>query len=130
MEERKAELQQIGGRIRENIIDPVISDREEKALDDLKHRMIASVIFVVPLLLVAIFEHDAFWGRILEIALLIPIIVVNHRVFIDGFTSIHSRRPEKNTLAAIGTIAALVMMQFPTAGVFLTTMALCRFSEA
>ncbi len=130
MEERKAELQQIGGRIRENIIEPVINDREEKALDDLKHRMIASLIFVVPLLLVAAFEHDALWGRVLEIVLVVPIIVVNHRVFIDGFTSIHSRRPEKNTLAAIGTIAALGMLQFPTAGVFLTTMALCRFSEA
>lgn len=130
MEERKADLQQIGGRIRENIIEPVINDREEKALDDLKHRMIASLIFVVPLLFVTAFEHDALWGRILEIVLVIPIIAVNHRVFIDGFTSIQRRRPEKNTLAAIGTIAALIMMQFPTAGIFLTTMALCRFSEA
>ena len=130
MEERKADLQQIGGRIRENIIEPVINDREEKALDDLKHRMIASLIFVVPLLFVTAFEHDALWGRVLEIVLVIPIIVVNHRVFIDGFTSIQRRRPEKNTLAAIGTIAALIMMQFPTAGIFLTTMALCRFSEA
>ncbi|MBQ9060788.1 MAG: heavy metal translocating P-type ATPase [Firmicutes bacterium] len=130
MEERKAELQQIGGRIRENIIEPAINDREEKVLDDLKHRMIASLIFVVPLLFVTAFEHDALWGRVLEIVLVIPIIVVNHRVFIDGFTSIHSRRPEKNTLAAIGSIAAILMMQFPAAGVFLTTMALCRFSEA
>ena len=130
MEERKADLQQLGGRIRENIIEPVINDREEKALDDLKHRMIASLIFVVPLLFVTAFEHDALWGRILEVVLVIPIIVVNHRVFIDGFTSIRTRRPEKNTLAAIGTIAALIMMQFPTAGVFLTTMALCRFCEA
>lgn len=130
MEERKADLQQIGGRIRENIIEPVINDREEKALDDLKHRMIASLIFVVPLLFVTAFEHDALWGRVLEIVLVIPIIAVNHRVFIDGFTSIQRRRPEKNTLAAIGTIAALIMMQFPTAGIFLTTMALCRFSEA
>lgn len=130
MEERKADLQQIGGRIRENIIEPVINDREEKALDDLKHRMIASLIFVVPLLFVTAFEHDALWGRVLEIVLVIPILAVNHRVFIDGFTSIQRQRPEKNTLAAIGTIAALIMMQFPTAGIFLTTMALCRFSEA
>ncbi|MBQ9014952.1 MAG: cation-translocating P-type ATPase [Firmicutes bacterium] len=130
MEERKAELQQIGGRIRENIIEPALSDREEKVLEDLKHRLIVSVIFAVPLLLVAGFEHDALWGRILEIVLLVPIVVVNHRVFIDGFTAVHSRRPEKNTLAAIGTIAALIMMQFLAAGVFLTTMALCRFSEA
>lgn len=130
MDERRPDLQQIGSRIRDNIIEAMGSDREEQALEDLKRRLIVSLAFVVPLLIVTLGLADRFWAPAVEIVLLIPIIVVNHRVFIDGFTAFHSRKPEKNTLAAIGTIAALAMLQFLTAGIFLATMALCRWSEA
>ena len=130
MEEKKAELQQLSSRIRDNIIEAVTSDRDEKILDDLKHRLIVSLIFVVPLIGVTLLEDNTVWGKALEAALLIPIVIMGHRVFVDGFTAVRSWRPEKNTLAAIGTIAALFMLQFMTAGVFLTTMALCRWSEA
>ena len=74
MEEKKAELQQLSSRIRDNIIEAVTSDRDEKILDDLKHRLIVSLIFVVPLIGVTLLEDDTIWGKALEAALLIPIV--------------------------------------------------------
>ena len=130
MEERKAELQQLGGRIRDNIIDMVGGDREEKELEDLKKRLILSLLFMVPLLAVEWMPDESTMELALKIVLLIPILLVNLQVFVDGFTAIRRKTPEMNTLAAIGTILALIMLQFTAAGIFLTTMALCRHSEA
>lgn len=130
MEEKRTDLQQLGSRIRDNILDAVKGDEEEKALEDLKRRVIVSLLFAVPLVILGWVTPEKPWTLALEIALLIPVIIVNHRVFIDGITAFHSRKPEKNTLAAIGTIAALAMVQLEAAGIFLATMALCRWSEA
>ncbi len=130
MEEKRTDLQQLGSRIRDNILDTVNGDKEEKALEDLKRRVIVSLLFAVPLVILGWVTPEKPWTMALEIALLIPVIIVNHRVFIDGITAFHSRKPEKNTLAAIGTIAALAMLQLEAAGIFLATMALCRWSEA
>ena len=130
MEDRKAELQNLGYKIRDNIIEAVSGDREEQVLEDLRRRLFVSLSFVLPLLIFGWTENENSIHLAIEIVLVIPIIIVNHRVFIDGFAAFHSRRPEKNTLAAIGTIASLAMLQFVSAGIFLTTMALCRWTEA
>ena len=130
MDNRKAELQQLGGRIRDSIIEKVNEDREEKTQEDLRKRLFLSLGIVVLLLVLTWLAPESLWNTTLQIAALIPLVVVNRRVFMDGFSAVYSRKPEKNTLAAIGTIVALLMLQFATAGIFLATMAMCRWSEA
>ncbi len=134
MQERKTEIQQFGNKIRdsirEGVLDAVKNDREERALEDLKRRLTLSLCFVVPLFLIDWLAAGSLGAMMVEILLTALLVAVNRSCFTDGFESIRARRPEKNTLAAIGSIVALLMFQFATAGLFLTTMALCRCCEA
>lgn len=130
MEERKTELQQRVDHIRDSLKDTFRSDREEQNLKDLRKRLVVSLLFVVPLFVTAMTTRGELWSIALQIALLIPIVIINHRCFVDGFTSIYSKKPEKNTLAAIGSVAAILTMQLATAGIVLSTMAVCRYCEA
>ena len=134
MQERKAEIQQFGNKIKdslkEGILEAVGNDREEKILEELKRRLTLSLCLVVPLLLIYWLADGQIWGIVVQILLTASLVAVNRSCFTDGFASIRRKRPEKNTLAAIGTIAALLMFQFATAGLFLTTMAVCRYCEA
>lgn len=109
----------------------IARDRNEMALAGLKKRMILSVIFLVVqcALLLAGIEMEVpmdFQAALM----LIPLIALNSRCYIDGFQSIRTRQPEKNILAAIGSILAIVSFHFVAASVVLTTMALCRYCEA
>lgn len=130
MEEKKVERKQRGGGLRGKVLEFICGNREEKSVKDVQKRLVLSLLFVLPLLAVTWEEWDTSTGLILEIVLVIPIIIVNFQVFIDGFTAVRRKAPEKNTLAAYGSIIALLLLQFDAAGVFLTTMALCRCSEA
>lgn len=130
MQQRKADLQQLSDRIRENIIEKVNSDKEERVLKDQRRRFLLSLIFVLPLLAVGLYWRGPLWAWVVQGMLLVPILIVNLRVFADGFQSINKKRPGKNTLAAIGAIVSLLTLQLTATGIVLTAMALCRFSEA
>ena len=129
--ETRTDLDQIRGRVSESFLGSISRDKDESVLSDLKNRMILSIVFAVPLLFVSIWPDLYPKGRIaLEIIFLIPLIIVNHRVFVDGVTAIRHGNPEKNTLAALGSLVAIIMLQFEAAGVVLATMAVCRYCEA
>ena len=129
MEERKKEIQDIGNRIKDSIRDAVYADEDQMVLEDMKKRMIISLVFTVPLMIVAVLTYAQMWGIVIEIALLIPVVVVNLRSIRSGVSAVKDRRPERNLLALIAAAAAVVLMQFAGAGLILSAAAVCRYFE-
>jgi Cu+-exporting ATPase len=141
------------------------SDRERKQreINGLKSRFIMSVVFAVPLLIIAMvpmiiekmggmlpppidpMNHPGVYGLI-QLALVIPVMVVGHRYFSVGFKSLFRRTPNMDSLIAIGTSAAFLYstvsvirtlasgieyhMYFESAGVILTLITLGKYFEA
>ena len=104
-------------------------DENVAAESDLKKRMILSLILLAAETTVAFAVKTPTSHYVAEAVLLAMLIVVNNRCFVDAFLSIRRRQPEKNLLAAIGTILAICIVHLVAAGVILTTMALCRYCE-
>ena len=129
MEDRKTEIQELGTKIKDGIIDAVVADEEEMILEDLKKRMTISLVFVIPLICVGILTPMEHWSILWQIIFVLPVIAVNLRCFSDGITAFWRGKPQKNTLSAIGSIIALAFLQFTAAGVMLTMMAICRYFE-
>ena len=108
-----------------------ITRREnEAAMSDLKKRMTLSLVFLAAQAATHVADTGTEAKWIIEGILLVPLILVNYRCFTDAFLSVKHRRPEKNLLAALGVILAVAIMRFGTAGVILTTMAVCRYLES
>lgn len=141
------------------------SDRERKQreINGLKSRFIMSAVFAVPLLIIAMvpmiiekmggmlpppidpMNHPGVYGLI-QLALVIPVMVVGHRYFSVGFKSLFRRTPNMDSLIAIGTSAAFLYstvsvirtlasgieyhMYFESAGVILTLITLGKYFEA
>ena len=129
MEDRKTEIQGLGTKIKDGIIDAVVADEEEMILEDLKKRMTISLVFVIPLICVGILTPMEHWSILWQIIFVLPVIAVDLRCFSDGITAFWRGKPQKNTLSAIGSIIALAFLQFTAAGVMLTMMAICRYFE-
>ena len=120
-----------------NFLQAISRDENEAAGSDLKKRMTLSLIFLAcqtgiaaAVKTGAIDVSGGYGVLVIQVILLILLILTNHRCFTDAFLSIRHRRPEKNLLAAVGTIFAIAVGQLVTAGVVLTTMAVCRYCEA
>ncbi len=127
----KRDAAQFAEMIREKYLDPISRDKNETILSGLKIRFILSVAFLAPL--VALAEWEEARPRDVmptELALTLILVAINFRCYIDGFGSIFKGKPEKNTLAAIVSAVAIGILQFPIAGLVLTSMAFCRFLEA
>ena len=105
-------------------------DENEAAESDLKKRMALSLLLLLAQIAIAFAVSDVRSALVAEAIILAMLIVVNIRCFIDAFLSVKKRQPEKNLLAAIGTILAIMIIHLVAAGVILTTMALCRYCEA
>lgn len=110
-------------------IHAISRDENEAAESDLKKRMALSLVLLAAQLAI----HFSVAGRyaiIAEGSILALLIIVNIRCFSDGFMSVKRRQPEKNLLAAIGTILTICILHFVTAGTIMTAMAICRYLEA
>ncbi|MBQ6401967.1 MAG: heavy metal translocating P-type ATPase [Firmicutes bacterium] len=121
-----------------SFLEAISHDEGETELTDLRKRMVLSLVFLAAQVAVWIldtrFSADLQWNPkvllLVEAVLLIPLIALNHRCFVDGFRAIRRAQPEKNTLAALGSVLAVAILHFVTAGVVLTTIAVCRYWEA
>ena len=112
-------------------INAISRDENEAAASDLKMRMILSIIFLAGQTGAFAIDHEMEIARLaVRAVFLLLLIIVNYGCFTDAFRSISERRPEKNLLAAVGVILAIAILRFVTAGVVLTTMAVCRYLEA
>jgi len=147
-----------GERIDENQL------RKEKEARTLWYKFIISVIFCVPLFYIAMapmvpwvdlpyptiisMHHFPLRNAILQLVLTIPIVIAGHRFYTVGFRALINRRPNMDSLIALGTAAAIIYsfyslhlilrgehhavmyLYFETAGVIVTLILLGNFLEA
>lgn len=104
-------------------------NKQEKILKMMKRRLIISVIFLIPLMYLAMYHmfyewfglpipkiiQDLFHGSqnafrfcITQLILLLPIVIVNRNYFIVGFKKLFTLKPNMDSLIAIGSTAAIV----------------------
>ena len=85
----------------------------------IKNRTIASFVFLIPLFYIAMGpmfglplpslvnpESNPFYFAIAQLILTTPIVIINWEIFSSGFKALFNRRPNMNSLVAIGTGAA------------------------
>ncbi len=92
---------------------------EDKDSPRLKHRLIASIVFLLALMYISM--GHLMWGwplpeaisnpldiALLELLLSTAVIVINQRFFISGFSSLRHGSPNMDTLVALGSVASYV----------------------
>ena len=105
-----------------------IHANSKKAADELKNRLIISVIFLIPLMFVSMGEMIFHWLKIpvpafyqlvfsgaknsityalTQVIFLLPILYANRKFFISGFKSLFNLHPDMNSLVALGAFAAV-----------------------
>lgn len=125
-----------------NSTDTNIIDSSLKDLKNLKNRFLVSIVFLVPLMYVAmhhmLFEmfgisvpefikntlhgnENGIYFALVQILLLIPILIVNKTYFLKGFKMLFKKTPNMDSLIAIGTSAATIYGLFATAMIILGT---------
>ena len=105
--------------------------KNEDAIKAMKKRLIISIIFLIPLMIISM-QHMLHIGRrmpILELLFLIPIVILNRNYFIIGFKRLLKRAPNMDSLIAIGSTASIIYGHFESAGMILTLITLGKFLE-
>lgn len=103
---------------------------------EMRKRLIVSLVFCVPLFIVAMCQMAGViaLGKttllIVEAALTAPIVAVNYKYYTVGFSMLARRSPNMDSLIAVGSTAAVVMLYFESAGMILTLVTLGKFLEA
>ncbi|MCR5653536.1 MAG: heavy metal translocating P-type ATPase [Ruminococcus sp.] len=131
------------------------NDEFSENADKTKRQLILSIIFLIPLMFVSmshmigihipIFENITLLGFV-EIVLLIPILILNRKYFINGFKSLFKLNPNMDALIALGagvsiaySIYNLVLTSvtglnvhyyFESAGMILTFITIGKFLES
>ncbi len=84
-----------------------IADEQTKAL---KKRFIWSIIFLVPLMYLSMFNASvpSMASAFLQLLCLIPIVWVNRVIFESGFKSLKALHPNMNALVALGATASIL----------------------
>jgi len=151
----------------ENEADTYIDEdklRKEKEARVLWYKFIISVIFCIPLFYIAmapmvpgvtlpypsaIGMHEyPLRNAVLQFILTVPIVIAGHKFYTVGFRALINKRPNMDTLIALGTAAAIIYsfystyliiagdhmavmyLYFETAGVIVTLILLGKFLEA
>lgn len=91
-----------------------------KEVKALRHRLIVSLIFLCPLLYISMGhmlnfpllmwvhgDSNALTFSFTQLLLTLPIVYVNRSFFINGFKNLYNRRPNMDSLIAIGSTAAI-----------------------
>lgn len=99
-------------------------------IGEMKRRFIVSLVFCVPLFCIAMFGGDGLILRIIEAALTAPVVGINYKYFTVGFGMLVRGGPNMDSLVAVGSTAAIVMLYFESAGMILTLVTLGKFLEA
>ena len=129
----------------------------EEILREMKKRLILSMIFAIPLLLIAMvpmfipsldkiaMEHLSVFATI-QLVLVVPVMIVGRSYFIHGFKNMVKLSPNMDSLIAMGTSAAFIYsfvntiriytgvhtmnLYYESAGVILTLITLGKYLEA
>ena len=137
--------------------------RKAQEIDNLRRRLIVSVIFTAPLFIISMVPHFMYWlgmpalhhwilhnfpaqNTWLQLALTLPVVLVNLPIYKKGFAAMWRRSPNMDSLIAKGTAAAFLYSlyltfantflsghyepYFEVAGVILTLIVLGKYMEA
>lgn len=99
-------------------------ERQDRAMEEqrqMKHRLIASIALLVPLMYIAmghmmglpvpwffVGEENSLLSALAQLILTIPVLFINRHFFQTGFKALLHRAPNMDSLVAIGSGAALV----------------------
>ena len=137
------------------------NEKKEAHLREMKRNLTISAIFAVPLLFIAMADMvgipmPAFLSpmqspvsyALIQLALVLPIIWIGRRFFVDGFKALSKGHPNMDSLVALGTSAAFLYslygtyhvleghahfamnLYYESAGVILTLITLGKYFEA
>lgn len=103
------------------------NEKKEAHLREMKRNLIVSAIFTVPLLFIAMADMvgipmPAFLSpmqspvsyALIQLALVLPIIWIGRRFFVDGFKALSKGHPNMDSLVALGTSAAFLYSLYGT----------------
>lgn len=114
---------------------------KENRADGIRRRFLSSIIILIPLVLI----HHLWHGVIsdwVQLALTLPVLILNRAFFVNGFRSLLKGAPNMDTLVGLGALAALVdggmemcihhrgEVYFETAAMILTLITLGKWLEA
>ena len=153
-----------GARPRGKSVEEELEEKNEKKeahLREMKRNLTVSAIFAVPLLFIAMADMvgipmPAFLSpmqspvsyALIQLALVLPIIWLGRRFFVDGFKALSKGHPNMDSLVALGTSAAFLYslygtyhvleghahfamnLYYESAGVILTLITLGKYFEA
>ncbi len=119
-----------GARPRGKSVEEELEEKNEKKeahLREMKRNLTTSAIFTVPLLFIAMADMvgipmPAFLSpmqspvsyALIQLALVLPILWVGRRFFVDGFKALSKGHPNMDSLVALGTSAAFVYSLYGT----------------
>lgn len=119
-----------GARPRGKSVEEELEEKNEKKeahLREMKRNLTISAIFTVPLLFIAMADMvgipmPAFLSpmqspvsyALIQLALVLPILWVGRRFFVDGFKALSKGHPNMDSLVALGTSAAFVYSLYGT----------------
>lgn len=119
-----------GARPRGKSVEEELEEKNEKKeahLREMKRNLIISAIFTVPLLFIAMADMvgipmPAFLSpmqspvsyALIQLALVLPIIWIGRRFFVDGFKALSKGHPNMDSLVALGTSAAFLYSLYGT----------------
>ena len=137
------------------------NEKKEAHLREMKRNLTISAIFAVPLLFIAMADMvgipmPAFLSpmqspvsyALIQLALVLPIVWIGRRFFVDGFKALSKGHPNMDSLVALGTSAAFLYslygtyhvleghahfamnLYYESAGVILTLITLGKYFEA
>ena len=103
------------------------NEKKEAHLREMKRNLIVSAIFTVPLLFIAMADMvgipmPAFLSpmqspvsyALIQLAIVLPIIWIGRRFFVDGFKALSKGHPNMDSLVALGTSAAFLYSLYGT----------------
>ena len=105
-------------------------DNRQLGRKEMQMRLIVSLIFVVPLIVLNLKGQMSLTLFLIQLMLLAPIVAVNRRIFVNGFIKMIAKQPDADSLIALGAAASIVILQISVAGVLLTLSALGEWLEA
>ena len=105
-------------------------DNRQLGRKEMQMRLIVSLIFVVPLIVLNLKGQMSLTLFLIQLMLLAPIVAVNRRIFVNGFIKMIAKQPDADSLIALGAAASIVILQISVTGVLLTLSALGEWLEA
>lgn len=104
-----------------------LAERERQNAVKMKRELIISIIFTIPLSILAMgpmiglnvpFQNDPEIYAIVQLILCVPVLIAGRRFYTKGYPALIARTPTMDTLIALGTTAAVIYSLYATFQIF------------